>query len=160
MGSYKDLLHSSFMNRNQRLFEPEVNNYIRKNKLFIKGYCFLKIIFFIGIEEEFKLNLDLSCILYKLDFYLKENYLDYYIIGQSFVRHKKCIPLIMDRTGTKLQEILKKAIISDQITGFGIYNENIFNKITSIHFDKKRVSTDSSNAENTMNFRAKKALIR
>lgn len=142
LNDYKEQLNSSFVRLDKLFFEPECNRHIRANKHFIRGFCFLKILDFFEVDKKCNLGLDFLPVLFRLNFLVSRNYTDYYMVVRHFICDTHCMHLIMKMPKTKLQSMLRKAIVSDKITGLGIFKDTVFNQITSIHFDASQSSED------------------
>ena len=53
------------------------------------------------------------------------------MIVKHYLKNPNIISFILKMNGSKLQNLLRKAIISDQITGKGQFNEKVYHELTS-----------------------------
>ena len=117
--------------------EPEYNAHIRANKHIVKGYCFLKLLGFVELNRQRRLGLDFSRVLFKLEYYLTVQYADYYLVAQQYLRNKACATQIAGLTGTKLQVLLKKMVITQQITQNQVFNGDLLAQISNQQIDTR-----------------------
>ena len=125
---YKDHLNSAFVSGSRRFLHLPCSEFLQTNAHLVKGYCFLKVPYFVMLSGHRGLNLDFSKVFFKLEYYLSVSYVDYYLIARIYIRNKYCIRLISKRKGAFLNKILQKAILSDKISQTGYYNRIKMNK--------------------------------